>query len=60
MPLFADPHKCPQDHVCPLIKLCPVGAISQEGFSLPQFDPALCIKCGKCIRTCPMKAVYKA
>lgn len=48
---------CPQNHRCPLIPVCPVGAISQEGFGLPVIDEDLCIECGKCATTCPMKAV---
>ncbi|WP_226388094.1 4Fe-4S binding protein [Gallalistipes aquisgranensis] len=39
--------------------MCPVGAISQEGYGLPQIDPDLCVECGKCVRICGMRAVYK-
>ncbi len=59
MALTIDPARCPQNHRCPLIDLCPVGAISQEGFSLPQIDPALCIECGLCADNCGRQAVYK-
>lgn len=49
---------CPQNHRCPLIPLCPVNAISQDGFSLPHIDADKCIGCGKCARSCPKGAVY--
>ena len=48
---------CPHDHVCPLIKACPVGAISQDAEGFPVIDYTLCIECGKCVRKCPMKAM---
>lgn len=54
-----DKTRCPQNHKCPMINICPVGAITQEGFGLPKIDPEICIKCGKCTKFCPMKAVYK-
>lgn len=60
MALQIDPRLCPQNHRCPLIAICPVGAISQEGFSLPVIDPERCIECGKCMRQCGKQAVYKA
>lgn len=51
---------CPQNHRCPMIGICPVGAISQVGNALPQIDPKKCIECGKCVKHCGMQAVYKA
>lgn len=48
---------CPQNHRCPLIRVCPVGAISQDGFGLPVINEAKCIECGKCMKYCPLKAV---
>ena len=45
-----DPLRCPQNHRCPLIELCPAGAISQQGFSLPQIDPA---------ENCGRQAIHK-
>lgn len=59
MNYFIDPNICPQDHVCPLIALCPVNAISQNENGLPVIDDVKCIKCGKCARTCPKHAVIK-
>ena len=29
---------CPQNHKCPAVKVCPVGALSQEGFEAPKID----------------------
>jgi ferredoxin len=48
---------CPQNHRCPLMHVCPVGAISQNGNGLPIIDESKCIECGKCTRYCPMRAV---
>ena len=54
-----DKNKCPQNHRCPSINVCPVGAISQNGFELPVINQELCIECGKCIKFCPRKAIQK-
>lgn len=56
MPVLADPERCPQDHRCPVVGICPAGAISQEGFGLPVVDDDLCLACGKCTRFCPTGA----
>ena len=32
--LSVNPAYCPQNHRCPLVAACPVGAITQEGFGL--------------------------
>lgn len=55
--ITVDAKLCPQDHKCPAMKVCPVGAISQEGFLLPFIDQEKCIKCKKCINFCPMRAI---
>lgn len=57
MPYSVIAEKCPQNHICPLIDICPVGAISQGGFALPTIDANLCIECGKCRKMCKMEAV---
>lgn len=49
--------KCPQNHKCPAIKVCPVGALSQKNFEAPKIDYDKCIKCGKCAKFCSMKAL---
>lgn len=59
MPLVVDKNRCPQNHRCPLLKLCPAGAISQEGYGLPIIDVEKCIKCGKCVKHCGMNAISK-
>lgn len=52
--------KCPQNHSCPAVKVCPVGAISQKGYSAPAIDMDKCISCMKCTRYCPMGAITKS
>lgn len=39
MALTVDNLRCPQNHRCPLLTVCPVGAITQSGFGLPVIDP---------------------
>ncbi len=48
---------CPQNHKCPAVKICPAGALSQNGFEAPRIDYEKCIKCGKCSSFCPKKAL---
>lgn len=36
-------------------KVCPMGSISSEDFSIVN---GICIKCGACIKKCPVKAKY--
>ncbi len=49
--------KCPQNHPCPSVKICPVGALVQEGFDAPKVIEEKCIDCGKCSGFCPKKAL---
>ncbi len=49
--------KCPQNHPCPSVKICPAGALTQEGFHAPVVDLDKCIRCGKCSTFCPKKAL---
>lgn len=49
--------KCPQNHPCPSVRVCPVGALSQTGFGAPVVDHNKCIKCGKCADFCPQMAL---
>lgn len=52
--LVINKYKCPQNHRCPSIAVCPVGAISQkDNYYLPEIDLTKCIRCGKCVRFCP-------
>ncbi len=48
---------CPQNHPCPSVPICPVGALRQRGFAAPTIDLASCIRCGKCTNFCPRKAL---
>jgi Fe-S-cluster-containing hydrogenase component 2 len=59
MSLKISASRCPQNHRCPIVNVCPVGAISQNGYGLPVIDEEKCIDCGKCIKFCPMKAVVQ-
>ena len=44
-------HACPQNHPCPAVRSCPVGAIIQDDiFSAPRIDHELCTECGACTR----------
>ncbi len=49
---------CPQNHKCPSVQICPVGALSQQNHEAPQIDYSKCITCGKCSTFCPKKALY--
>jgi len=59
MALLINPNICPQNHRCPLLTLCPVGAIAQNGYGLPVIDSERCTECGKCARYCPTQAIRK-
>ena len=48
---------CPQNHPCPSVPVCPVGALKQNGFHAPTVDPDTCIRCGKCTKFCPRQAL---
>jgi Fe-S-cluster-containing hydrogenase component 2 len=49
--------RCPQNHKCPSLRVCPTEALTQKGFSAPEVDHGKCISCGKCVRYCPMGAI---
>ena len=46
--------RCPQNHRCPTLRVCPTGALQQEGFNAPTVDQELCIDCGRCTYSCPV------
>lgn len=52
--------RCPQNHPCPAVRVCPVGALSQDGHRAPTVDLAKCTDCGKCARYCAMGALRKS
>lgn len=49
--------RCPANHPCPAIRVCTVGALTQDGFGAPAIDATKCTKCGKCTKVCPMGAL---
>ncbi|MEG0944874.1 MAG: 4Fe-4S binding protein [Raoultibacter sp.] len=49
--------RCPQNHACPSIDVCPADALHQEGFAAPTVDYDACIACGVCADFCPMMAL---
>jgi len=55
--LIVNKNRCPQNHRCPSIRVCPTGALKQNGFAAPTVDQDNCIQCGKCVRYCPMRAL---
>ena len=55
--LMINRSRCPQNHPCPSVKVCPAGALSQRGFDAPTADQDTCIRCGRCVSFCPMKAL---
>lgn len=57
MQIVVDKNRCPQNHPCPAIKVCPVGAIKQKGMAAPAVDVEKCIQCEECVMFCPMGAI---
>lgn len=49
--------RCPQNHPCPSVRVCPAGALTQKGVAAPDVNQEKCIKCGKCVSFCPMRAL---
>jgi ferredoxin len=49
--------RCPQNHPCPSIRVCPTGALKQQGHAAPTVDDELCIDCAKCVTSCPRGAL---
>jgi len=39
------------------MRICPQGAILQDGYGLPVIDKSKCTECGKCAKYCPTKAI---
>ena len=57
MRLIVNKAKCPQNHKCPSIAVCPQGAITQKDiYSLPEVDADKCILCFQCMKFCPKDA----
>lgn len=49
--------RCPQNHPCPSVRVCPTGALTQQGFHAPIIHSEKCITCAKCVRFCPKNAL---
>jgi Fe-S-cluster-containing hydrogenase component 2 len=49
--------RCPQNHACPAVRICPTGALAQRGMAAPSVEQAKCTNCGKCVRYCPTGAL---
>ena len=49
--------RCPQNHKCPSVDICPVDALVQDGHNAPTVLEEKCIGCGKCSDFCPKKAL---
>jgi Fe-S-cluster-containing hydrogenase component 2 len=60
MKVVVNEKRCPQNHPCPAVRVCPVGAITQDKYNAPTIDEEKCIKCGKCTMFCPMGALQSA
>lgn len=59
---YIDPNKCDKSPFCPVKRVCPVQAVSQEKkgfFSMGSavVDKDKCVGCGKCVEVCPRRAV---
>ncbi len=51
--IVTNPAACPQNHACPAVRHCPVGAIIQDTiYSAPRIDQEACIDCGACHDVC--------
>jgi len=60
MPILVNVGRCPQDHRCPAVRACPVGALSQEAFRAPRVDEGTCVDCGRCALVCPQGALVES
>ncbi|MDT4762044.1 4Fe-4S binding protein [Sphaerochaeta sp. PS] len=49
--------RCPQNHRCPSVAICPFGALTQTGYAAPVIDYTKCTGCGKCTRYCMPRAL---
>lgn len=56
--LVIDLQKCPANHSCPAVRVCPMNALVQEDSNhAPVIDYNLCIACGACVRVCGKQAL---
>ena len=57
MAVTVEKRRCPQNHACPAVSVCPVGALAQVEYNAPTVDKVKCTGCGKCGWLCPMGAL---
>ena len=57
MSVSVNEKRCPQNHPCPSVRVCPTGALMQKGLKAPKIIEEKCIDCQKCVRYCPMGAI---
>jgi len=55
-----DASKCPKNHPCILLRLCPKKAITQDNKGLPKIDYHKCIECGTCVNNCSFGVFKKS
>ncbi|NOZ45615.1 MAG: 4Fe-4S ferredoxin [Chlorobi bacterium] len=50
--------RCPQNHYCPVIRVCPNNAIEQTSpYSAPNINSSNCTDCGLCTNYCAYGAI---
>lgn len=56
--LIIDLQKCPANHSCPAVKVCPMDALHQaDDHHAPEITYNTCVACGACTRVCGKKAL---
>jgi NAD-dependent dihydropyrimidine dehydrogenase PreA subunit len=51
------PEKC-DEGICLAVLACPNKVLKQEApYEVPVPNPAMCVGCGTCVQTCPLKAI---
>ncbi len=54
---ICQPEKC-SGGICLSVIACPRGILKQERpYEMPDPNPSICIGCGVCAQSCPMKAI---
>jgi len=59
MSVKVNSNRCPQNHPCPVVRVCPTNAIKQQGYGAPVIDNDKCVDCGRCLRFCGYGAFYR-
>ena len=60
MSIEVNKNRCPENHPCPIVRVCPTKAIKQNGFSAPTIDKSKCVDCGRCLRFCAYGAFVRS